>query len=175
MKRVCDLLVNIALVCCVAMIVAFAGVRLVGLTPYAVLSGSMEPDYPVGSLVYVRAVDPASVGVGDAITFTKPNGEVATHQVYERDVSARQFRTQGIANINTDGSIMHDAEPVSFDAVIGAPVACIPLLGYVNVFVTSGPGAFLVVVSVGVLIVLSMLADRSRKSSQSVRPAHMKR
>ena len=86
------------------LLVAFAGVRLVGLTPYAVLSGSMEPEYPVGSLVYVKAVDPLDVEVGYAITFSLPSGTLVTHQVYQIDAESRAFRTQGIANIASDAS-----------------------------------------------------------------------
>ncbi len=36
-----------------------AGVRLLGLEIYTVLSPSMEPNYPTGSLIYVKDVDPA--------------------------------------------------------------------------------------------------------------------
>lgn len=146
----------------VVLVVAFAGVRLVGLTPYAVLSGSMEPLYPVGSLIYVQEVDPASIKPGDSVTFEKGDGVVATHQAYEVDAEAQQIRTQGIANINTDGSVMHDAEPVSFSSVIGMPVACIPLLGYVNSFVTSTVGTFVVVAGAVVAVALSVFAGRSK-------------
>ena len=37
------------------------GVRLIGLTPYAVLSGSMEPNYHVGSLIYVQDIAPQDI------------------------------------------------------------------------------------------------------------------
>ncbi len=67
-KRFCSIVTGVVLVLAALMLVAFAGVRLFGLTPYAVLSGSMEPEYPTGSLIYVRDVDPADVAVGDAIT-----------------------------------------------------------------------------------------------------------
>lgn len=53
----------------VLLALALVGVRALGLTPYAVLSGSMEPTYRVGSLIYVKKVDPAEVQVGDPITF----------------------------------------------------------------------------------------------------------
>ena len=43
------------------------GVRLVGLTPYAVLSGSMEPTYHVGSLIYVGKIAPEEITVGDVL------------------------------------------------------------------------------------------------------------
>ena len=41
-------LTSLLIAAAAVLLVAFAGVRLVGLTPYAVLSGSMEPEYPVG-------------------------------------------------------------------------------------------------------------------------------
>lgn len=68
--------------------IAFAGVRLVGLTPYAVLTGSMEPELPVGSLVYIRDVDPSDVKPGDAITFELESGTLVTHEVFEVDSQA---------------------------------------------------------------------------------------
>ena len=53
---------NVVSTILVALIVILAlllgGVRLVGLRPFAVLSGSMEPAYHVGSLIYVRSCDP---------------------------------------------------------------------------------------------------------------------
>lgn len=102
-KRFCSIVTDIVLVMAALMLVAFAGVRLFGLTPYAVLSGSMEPEYPTGSLIYVRDVDPADVAVGDAITFELESGTLVTHEVYEIDSDARAFRTQGIANIDAGG------------------------------------------------------------------------
>lgn len=159
---VASIVSTIVLVALLVLVVAFAGVRLAGLTPYAVLSGSMEPLYPVGSLIYVQDVDPVTIQPGDSVTFEKGDGVVATHQAYEVDADAQEIRTQGIANINTDGSVMHDAEPVSFSSVIGVPVACVPLLGYVNSFVTSTVGTFVVVAGAVVAVALSVFAGRSK-------------
>lgn len=145
-----------------ALAVAFVGVRLFGLTPYAVLSGSMEPEYPVGSLIYVTDVDPATIQPGDNVTFHTSSGQIATHQAYEVDAETRQIRTQGIANINVDGTIMHDAEPVPFSQVIGKPVACIPWLGYVNSFTASTPGR---VVVIAVVIGAFILPSFTRRST----------
>ena len=102
-KRFCSIVTGVVLVLAALMLVAFVGVRLFGLAPYAVLSGSMEPEYPTGSLIYVRDVDPADVAVGDAITFELESGTLVTHEVYEIDSDARAFRTQGIANIDAGG------------------------------------------------------------------------
>ena len=163
MNRALSVLSDLAIAVLLVFVVAFAGVRLVGLTPFAVLSGSMEPDYPVGSLIYVREVDPQEISAGDAVTFEKGSGVVATHQAYEVDVEAQEIRTQGIANVNPDGSIMHDAEPVPFSSVIGVPVACIPLLGYVNAWVTSPVGATVVIAGAVAVIALSVVVGHSDK------------
>lgn len=167
MRTLANILSWVVLVVLLAMAVAFAGVRLVGLTPYAVLSGSMEPQYPVGSLIYVAETAPADIQPGQAITFYNSSGTVATHQAYEVDAEAQEIRTQGIANINSDGSIMHDAEPVSFSQVIGVPVACIPLLGYVNAFVTSGPGIVVVIAAVVAVVVLLWITGRERPAERA--------
>ena len=60
---------GIAAVFCVALALALVAPRLLGYTPFAVLSGSMEPAYPVGSLIYVQPVEASSLRVGDAVTF----------------------------------------------------------------------------------------------------------
>ena len=67
MKRALNILSDVVIVLLLILVIAFAGVRLVGLTPYAVLSGSMEPELPVGSLIYVRETDPSTIQAGDTV------------------------------------------------------------------------------------------------------------
>ena len=43
--------------------------RLFGYQIYGILTDSMEPVYPVGSVVYVKPAEPEDIQVGDAITF----------------------------------------------------------------------------------------------------------
>ena len=53
-----------------------------GFQIYEVLTGSMEPTYPVGSVVYVKAADVSEVQEGDAITILgRKCGNVMTHRV----------------------------------------------------------------------------------------------
>lgn len=126
LQRAWNIFLAICVVIAAALAVAFAGVRLIGLTPYAVLTGSMEPELPVGSLIFVRSVDPADIQVGDDITFKLQSGSLATHQVWKVDTAAQTFYTQGIANKDQDGNIMHDGAPVAWSNVVGSPVFCIP-------------------------------------------------
>ena len=152
---------------------------MIGLTPYAVLSGSMEPELPVGSLIYVRAVDPSEVVVGDAITFKLESGTLVTHEVYEIDAAARELKTHGIANVDSQGNISPDAAPVPWSSLAGSVVACVPLLGYVNVFVTQPPGVFMVIAGVAVVIGVSIVielvgAGRHDKREAAHAPKHMR-
>lgn len=131
MKTCWSIISTIVLAVLVILLIAFGGVRLFGLTPYMVTSGSMEPEYPVGSLIYVKEVPPEQIDVGDVITFRLTDGQtVATHQVYEADRVQEEFRTQGINNRDSEGNILHDAEPVKYTSVLGCPVTVIPYLGY---------------------------------------------
>lgn len=181
MYRAVSIISDIVIVVLLLLVIAFAGVRLIGLTPYAVLSGSMEPKFPVGSLIYVKSVDPATIRPGDAVTFYSERGSVMTHQAYEVDYEAEEILTQGINNRASDGSIIHDGSPVPFEQVIGAPIACIPLLGYLNVWSTTPPGIFIVIALAIVVIALPWLVgllggDKGQKDRSAVRAAgkHMR-
>ncbi len=175
MKPIVNIVSWVLIVALAALAIAFVGVRLVGLTPFAVLSASMEPQYPVGSLIYVQDVDPADIQPGDAVTFENGAGQVATHQAYEVDADAHLIRTQGINNKAADGSLLHDAEPVPFSRVIGVPVACIPVLGYVSAFVTSPTGAFVVIAGVVIVVALIVLAGRDAEESAPAAGRHLRR
>ena len=87
----------------VVIVVLFAlllvGVRLIGLKPFTVLSGSMEPTYHTGSLIYVKSVDPMTIEAGTPITFMLDENTIATHRVVgvvpdEEDPTVVRFRTK---------------------------------------------------------------------------------
>ena len=120
----------------------------------------MEPELPVGSMVFVRHVEPTDIAVGDNATFYRSDGAVVTHQVYEIDPIAQTIGTQGIANKNADGIIMHDAEYTPFSRVIGVVSFCVPYLGFVNAYCTTMPGLLVVVAVLALLVAASIVLDR---------------
>ena len=138
----------------IILLVLLVGVRLIGLRPFIVLSGSMEPQYSTGSLLYVREVDAADVKVGDVITFVM-NGdlEVGTHRVVEIDADHSCFYTKGDANEVADSS------PVHFKNVIGTPVFAIPMLGYMASAIQTPAGVITVIVIMLILITMSFVPD----------------
>lgn len=159
-KPIWNYLTTAVLVVVVALAILLAGVRLVGLTPYVVLSGSMEPTYPVGSLIYVKQANPADIQVGDAITF-RLNGEgtIATHRVIAISQDGTQFTTQGDANDAPDGA------PVLAQDLIGKPLFAIPYLGYLSHCITNPPGRYLTVAVLAALAALLILPDWIRRDT----------
>lgn len=158
MKKITDIITTVLLTVVILLAVLLAGVRLVGLAPYTVLSGSMEPRIHVGSVVYVKKVNPHDLEVGHAITYVIEGGTVVTHEIVEilhdPDVPARlAFRTKGLANETADGT------PVLAENVIGKAVFSIPLLGYVAHFIQNPPGSYLTVAVLAALILMAFLPD----------------
>lgn len=148
--RVWNVFTTILVALAVVLAVTLAGVRLVGLQVFTVLSGSMEPVYHVGSLIYVKTVDPADLVVGDDISFMLDEDTVATHRIVgivpdENDPSVLRFRTKGTANEQEDGSLVH------YKNVIGKPVFTIPYLGYIANYIQNPPGTY-IAVSIGAAV-----------------------
>lgn len=157
-KKVWNVVSTVLVALVVLLAVALVGVRLVGLNTYVVLSGSMEPTYHTGSLLYVKRVDPQDLRVGDPITFMLNEDTVATHRIIEilpdeEDSSVLRFRTQGDANDAPDGT------PVHYKNVIGKPVFSVPYLGYFANFVQNPPGLYFAIGFAVVLVLLVFLPD----------------
>ena len=158
--RIWNFFVSVGVVVALFLVGVFMVPRFMGLDTFIVTSGSMEPEYPVGSLILVSDVSPSESQAGDAITFYMTGSQiVATHQVYEIDLQKEVFRTQGINNRDVDGNIIPDAHPVSFDSLIGKPIVCIPFLGYVNRFCTTPPGIYILLGCAAVIVAVSAIVD----------------
>ena len=63
-KRIWNIFTTVLVALVVVAAILLAGVRLFGLQVFSVLSGSMEPTYHTGSLIYVKKVDPVTVEPG---------------------------------------------------------------------------------------------------------------
>ena len=63
LKKTWDVITTLIVIVVVIFALLLVGVRLLGIQVFSVISGSMEPDYPVGSLIYVKEVDPNDVEV----------------------------------------------------------------------------------------------------------------
>ena len=132
--------------------------RVAGLQVFTVLSGSMEPTYHTGSLIYVKKVDPYAIQEGQPITFMLDENTVATHRVVgivpdEEDPTVIRFRTKGDANEAEDARLVH------YKYVMGTPVVSIPYLGYATNYIQHPPGMYVAISAGAILLLLMFLPD----------------
>ena len=99
--------------------------RIFGVQSYTIVSGSMEPEIPVGSIVYVEEVQPGELISGEIITFYTGTGSegVVTHRVVENRTGEKELVTKGDANMAPDPMA------VSYERVVGRVKLHIPGLG----------------------------------------------
>ena len=157
-KKLLQIISTILVALVVLLAVALVGVRLAGIRTFTVLSGSMEPTYHVGSLIYVKKVDSAAIRPGQVITFMLDENTVATHRVVEvvpdeDDPSTLRFRTKGDANEAEDARLVH------YKNVIGTPVFSIPYLGYATNYIQHPPGMYVAISAGAILLLLMFLPD----------------
>jgi len=172
---------------CLAVVLAFmiSGIRLLGFQIFGVLTGSMEPAYPTGSLIYVREVDPADLKVRDVITFNM-SGVTATHRIIEivpdeNNPSVLRYRTKGDANDEPDQGLVDQYN------IIGRVAFSIPKMGYFTQYIQSPPGLYIAIGASLLLIVIVFITDdmvsdkapkgkiSSRKGGKKAMPAGKKK
>ena len=158
MKRFFSFISTIIVIAALLLAVALVGVRFVGINVYTVLSGSMEPAYHVGSLIYVKSVDTNELEAGDVITFMIDENTVVTHRINEvvkddLDPGTIRFVTKGDANEDVDGALVH------YKNVIGTPIFTIPKMGYLVNYIQTPPGTYVAISVAAVLLLLTFLPD----------------
>lgn len=126
---------------------------------YHVLSGSMEPKMPVGSLIYVQEGAPEDVEEEDVIAFysSLEDTGIITHRVVENNIVSGTFKTKGDANEK------EDPMPVSYDNYIGEVIFTIPWLGKVLTCMTSLYGKIAAACVVLLGAVLNVVGGRLRE------------
>ncbi len=106
--------------------------RVTGARPYVVLTGSMRPAMPPGTLVVVRPVPTTELTAGRVVTYQLRSGEpeVATHRIVALGYDGqgrRVFRTQGDANPVPDAAWVHPEQ------IRGERWYSLPWVGHVSV------------------------------------------
>jgi signal peptidase len=110
--------------------------RVAGATPYVVLTDSMRPAMPPGTLVVVKPVSPTDIGIGSVVTYQLRSGEptVVTHRVVAVGIDEdgdRIFRTQGDANDTPDAGWVRAVQ------IRGERWYSVPYLGHLSNVITN--------------------------------------
>lgn len=113
-----------------ALVVLVVLPRAVHGTSLTVLTGSMSPDIPVGSVVIDRPVDPGTLHVGDIATYQKAPGVPVyiTHRIVKIDAS----KTPTMFTFKGDANRGPDMAPVPASAIRGKVWIHVPHLGSIR-------------------------------------------
>lgn len=173
--------IGLALSIGLILIVAFFAVILIilpkiaGAVPLTVLTSSMEPGLPPGTLIIVQPVEPDQVHIGDVITYQIRSGDpaVITHRVIAIDSDSSgelSFILQGDNNGEPD-------DPVREVQIQARLWYAVPYLGFVNSAVNGENKSWIIPVAAGLLLayaawmIVSGIIAASRKKKGSGRRA----
>jgi len=137
-----------------------------GSTPMTILTGSMQPTYPPGTLIIVKPIETADIRIGDPITYQIESGkpDVVTHRVISIATTDGEttFTTKG------DNNSAADAKPVQPLQVRGTVWYAVPYIGYVNTIVNGDNRSWIVPLSAVALFAYAgwMLASGIAQSAR---------
>lgn len=152
--KIWKFITNVLLVVLVALVAMLVLPRVFGIQPLVVLSGSMEPTYHVGSLIYVADIKPEKLEVGDAVTYTiSDDGTMVTHRIVEIDQDNQCVYTKGDANNANDGGA------ISYTSIVGKPLFSIPYMGRVAHYFTTSSGTIILITGVIVVLILVFMSE----------------
>ena len=135
--------------------------QFMGYEIYEVVSGSMEPNIPVGSVVYARYAEPETIEAGDVIVF-RSDDDMITHRVVRNKVEESEFVTKGDANAN------QDPYPVAYKDVVGKVERHFPSVGRLLSIYSSAVGKLYVFMVAASGLMFNMIASRLRQRMRSV-------
>lgn len=155
----CSALGTAMLIILVVICVPLTIPRALGFEIYSVISGSMEPELPVGSIVYIKGEEPENIEKGEIIAFygARESTAIITHRVVENQVVMGEFITKGDANKTKD------MNPIPYENFIGKVVWSVPFLGHVAQMITSLQGKIIAGAIILLALILQVIAAKLRR------------
>jgi signal peptidase len=121
--------------------VAFGIALVLGLKPLAVISGSMEPTIPVGSVVFSRMVPASELHPGDIVTVARPSNNGSQSQMVTHRLVTSTQTEPGFYELVLKGDFNADVDPQPYRvSAAGLCVWHLPWLGDVAIFLQSKSG-----------------------------------
>lgn len=130
MKIIFRIIKKLLLSALLILAVFFVGLRITGFKPYNIETQSMEPTYPVNTLVYIKEISFDDLSEGNVITYVNQSGTAVTHRIMAIDTNDRSVRTKGDANE------FEDIMDVNEENIVGKVYFGIPLIGKLSGAVT---------------------------------------
>ncbi|MHA3684885.1 signal peptidase I [Leucobacter sp. HY1910] len=152
---------TLAAVMGVLSIVVFLSAMFFGVKALNVMSGSMEPGIPTGSMIFTTKIDAKDITPGDVITTERTQGEgLITHRVLEispvdGSPTAFEMRMRGDANATEDPQpyVITEADKYFFHA---------PFVGLVSSLLKTSTGLYVGVAVVALLLFIFIVPGKRR-------------
>ncbi len=148
--------------------------KVLGAIPLTVLTQSMEPLLPPGTLIVDQPVKPSDVHLGDVVTYQIASGkpDVITHRVVRIAMSSEGDET---FTFKGDNNAYPDPKAVIPAQIKGRVVYSVPWIGYVSLWMNGPARAVVVPIAAGILFLFAawmfirggMEAVRKRRHSES--------
>lgn len=155
----CSLIGTLMLLVVIALAIPLTVPNYLGYQVYNVVSGSMEPAIPIGSVIYVKAIDPVEIKKGDVIAF-RGGDSVIMHRVVDNKMVEGTFTTKGDAN---EGQDMNE---VPYANLVGIVVRHIPILGQLLILFGSSFGRLCMICFAACGALLNVLGGRYRDTME---------
>ena len=164
LPALCSVFGTLVLLAVILSALPLAVPRILGCEVYSVISGSMEPALPKGSVVYVKKTDPAEVNAGDIVAFSD-EGTPVTHRVIENRSQTKELITKGDANDALD------LYPVPYVNVLGLVKAHIPGIGGWMMLYSTREGKLTLVFFAFCGLLFRLLGSRIREREKQLAEA----
>ena len=154
-SAICSALGTVILIFVILLCLPFTLPKVLGGEIFTVISGSMEPEIPKGSLVYVKSTNPEKIQSDDVIAFYggRDANAIITHRVVENRIIMGEFITKGDANQT------NDMNPVRYENLIGRAEWSVPQVGMAAQLLTGAQGKIAAGSLIGLAVVLHILAS----------------
>ena len=140
-------------ICTILLLLTLVLPKAFGYDTYNVVSQSMEPTIPKGSLILAKYKDPDTIEEGEIIVFYS-NGVPVCHRVVNNNHFEGQITTKGDANDTEDPSIL------SYYNVIGVVERHVEGLGRIGAYISTYSGKLFIVELLAVGVLLHLFANR---------------
>lgn len=148
--------ISVAALAGIVTVVVVLTCLVTGVRPAIVISGSMEPTIPVGSMTFAQPVDASSVKIGDVVTVDRVLGDgLVTHRV------VGVADEGGVVELTLQGDANTGPDPTTYPVeTVGKVVLHVPVLGTFAAALRTPAGMISVVALILAFVVLSFLPKR---------------
>lgn len=157
--KVIKVILNTLMTIIIILGILFLLLYAIGIRPFVVESGSMEPNIHVGSVCFVnKRAKFENIKQNDVIAFNTKVGMKVTHRAI--NITQDGIETKGDANEHADGQL------VTKNLFIGKTLFSVPKAGYFIRYIQSPKGMIIFGIIILVIVLLDILVESNDKSAQ---------